>query len=177
MWFLIATGVRRSEFIGLRWGDLNMTSGELKIRRGIVNGVTGDPKSQTSRRDIHVSGRLLQVLREYRARAQRSQDGHPMWASRRGTPLNPANISSRVFGPAAKAAGLKSVGWHVFRHQCASAFLNAPDAKPSVIRQVQYWLGHSSPTVTMDIYWSILQKDLPDPGQFDYLDSTGRQVA
>jgi hypothetical protein len=39
----------------------------------------------------------------------------------------------------------------------------------SAIKQAQKWLGHSKPTVTMDIYWSSPTGELPDPAIFDYL--------
>lgn len=91
-------------------------------------------------------------------------------ASLRGTPIGPSNVSSRTFLRAARSIGMDALGWHIFRHTCAFAILNDPEANgASAIKQAQEWLGHSTATVTMDIYWSILKRDLADPSMFDHL--------
>ncbi len=57
------------------------------------------------------------------------------------------------------------VGFHSFRHTCASMlFRRGYNAK-----QVQHWLGHHSPSFTLATYVHLLPDDLPSPDFFDAL--------
>ena len=59
--------------------------------------------------------------------------------------LTPSNVSGRILKPAGKTLGLGWVGFHTFRHTCASMLFEA-GRNP---RQVQAWLGHSDPGFTL----------------------------
>jgi hypothetical protein len=74
-------------------------------------------------------------------------------------------VAARVLKPAAKRAGVPWVGFHTFRHTCATMlFRHGPNAK-----QAQMWLGHHSPAFTLATYVHLLPDDLPDPGFLDTL--------
>jgi hypothetical protein len=82
----------------------------------------------------------------------------------------------RVLKPAARACGIGEwVGFHTFRHTCATMLFrqgwNAP--------QVQRFLGHSDPGFTPRRYVHLLDDDLPTPGFFDALVAVegGKRVA
>lgn len=53
---LITTGLRRGEFLGLAWSDINMATGEFMVRRTVqrIRGelVFGEPKTKRSRRAL-----------------------------------------------------------------------------------------------------------------------------
>lgn len=64
-----------------------------------------------------------------------------MFSTRVGTPHSTHNIRKRVLKPAVESVGLDWVGFHTFRHTCASLlFAGGKEAK-----QVQEWLGHADP--------------------------------
>jgi integrase len=54
---------------------------------------------------------------------------------------------------------LEWVGFHAFRHTCASLLF----AQGRNVVQVQRWLGHHSPSFTLDTYVHLLDGDLGDP--------------
>jgi integrase len=60
-------GLRRSEIQGLMWEDYTGT--ELRIERGVVDGVTGECKSKSSKASIPVVGVLRQMLDAHRVRS------------------------------------------------------------------------------------------------------------
>jgi Phage integrase family len=86
-----------------------------------------------------------------------------------GTPLDASNVMRRVLKKAGRRAGVLWVGFHTFRHTCATLlFRNGLNAK-----QVQVWLGHHSPTFTLGTHVHLLSDDLPDAGFLDELTGTG----
>jgi integrase len=95
-----------------------------------------------------------------------------LFASARGTRINPSNVMRRVLKPAAVAAGLGEwvrtghgrradtwVGFHTFRHTRATGLFR--DGWNAV--QVQKFLGHADPGFTLRTYVHLLPEDLPEP--------------
>jgi integrase len=88
----------------------------------------------------------------------------PVWATRRGQPLDAHNMRTRVLRPVVADLGLPWVGFHSFRHTCASLlFAHGKD-----IKQVQTWLGHADPGFTLRTYVHLLDEGV---GTADFLDS------
>ena len=61
--------------------------------------------------------------------------------------------------PAAEQAGLDWIGFHTFRHTCASMLFD--EGRNAV--QVQHWLGHHSASFTLATYVHLLDGTLPEP--------------
>src|SRR2546430_16716844 len=70
--------------------------------------------------------------------------------------LSVANVRRRVLRPAAEEAGVPWVGFHSFRHTCASMLFE----RGTNAVQVQRWLGHHSPAFTLSTYVHLLHEDL-----------------
>lgn len=78
-------------------------------------------------------------------------------------------IARRVLKPAGRRAGVRWLGFHTFRHTCATMLLRADwNAK-----QVQITLGHHSPACTLATYLHFLDDDLPDTSFLDDLTGEG----
>jgi hypothetical protein len=78
-------------------------------------------------------------------------------------------IARRVLKPAGRLAGVRWLGFHTFRHTCATMLLRADwNAK-----QVQITLGHHSPACTLATYLHFLDDDLPDTSFLDDLTGEG----
>jgi integrase len=152
---LAQTGLRIGEAVALTWADLDLGKRRLTVRRRIYRGRFDAPKSKYGRRTIPLSRGLSQALWRLRGTAL---DDAPVFASRDGTHLDASNLAARVLKPAARRAGVGWVGFHTFRHTCATLlFRNGLNAK-----QVQMWLGHHSPAFTLATYVHLLPDDLPD---------------
>jgi integrase len=162
--FLVHTGLRFSEAIALRWGDIDSERERLHVRRRLYRGLD-EPKSRHSRRAVPLSPRMLNSLAALRRSSAYQTDADPVFASRTGTPLDYANVYRRVFKPAATRAGVPWAGLHTLRHTCATTlFRSGLNAK-----QVQLWLGHHSPAFTLAVYVHLTVDDLPDPRFLDAL--------
>lgn len=164
VWHLAAwTGLRRSELAGLTWTDLDLDAGVLSVKRARtqVDGrpVTKAPKTASSRRTVDLDAHTVAVLRAWRkTQLEERMRAASAWADEEwvftneiGEPLRPDTIT-RQFVNRAKALGLPPTDIKGLRHAHATALL-AAGVHPKV---VQERLGHSSITVTMDIYSSVL---------------------
>lgn len=154
MFRLIAsTGLRWSEVAALRWSDLELDGSRkrVKVRRAYVRGRFKPPKSEYGRRDVPIDNELARDLRRARVAADAEAI---VFESKRGNPPNYWNVFSRYLRPAVEEAGAPWAGFHTLRHTCASIlFENGRN-----IRQVQRWLGHHSPSFTLDTYVHLLDE-------------------
>jgi integrase len=154
---LASTGLRISEAIALRWRDLELNgSPHLCVRRSIVDGVIGPPKSRYGFRRIPLSHQLARRLGALRKDAT---EENLVFRGPRGVAVNPNNARYRVLAPALKRAGLPQVGFHALRHTCASLLI---ERGLSPLR-LQHWMGHHSSAYTLDIYGHLIDAELPPP--------------
>ena len=160
---LAATGVRRSELIAFKVHDLSLNGEEphVKIRRRIrrrggMGLVVGALKSRYAKRNLPVP---IEVADGLRAQVAGCAPDDYVFASANGAPLDPDNLADRVLAPACEEAGVEWAGFHTFRHTVASRLF----AEGRNIVQVQRWLGHHSPSFTLDTYVHLLDEDLGQP--------------
>jgi integrase len=153
---LAATGLRISEAIALRWIDLELDSASprLRVSRAIVRGVAGVPKSRHGARLVPLPPELAATLRALRP--LQAADDALVFPGREGGPADVGSLRRRVLVPAAARAELSGVGFHAFRHTCASLLI---ESGLSVLR-LQRWMGHHSPAFTLETYGHLLDGDL-----------------
>jgi integrase len=157
---LIATsGLRRGEVLALRWSDVDLDAGVLRVRETVqrIDGKlsTGEVKTDRSRRTIPLSPAMVALLRRHRVtQLEERMRAANQWAetdllftTELGRVVEPRNLL-RVVEAAAKRIGLEGVGAHTLRHSAATAWLEAGVH----IKQVSDLLGHSSVAITGDVY-------------------------
>jgi integrase len=157
----VTTGLREGELLALRWSDVDLESGSLRVRGSLqpVRGrglVTLEPKTPRSRRQVV----LPRVAVEALVRHRRAQDGERRAAGARwrdlglafpntvGRPMSAQNLLQRSFHPLLERAGLARIRFHDLRHTTATLLLGR-NVHPRI---VQDRLGHSSVGVTLDTY-------------------------
>lgn len=163
MWtVMLLLGLRRSEVCGLRWSDLDLEAGTLRIARGIhrVNGsLTALPtKTRRSARTVPLPDLCIRALTEYRdAHDQRRAELGLAWietgylfTTRHGTPLEPRNLT-RMFAQICEHHGLRRIRLHGLRHSCVSLLL-ALGVHPRVVMEI---VGHSGIEMTMNVYGHV----------------------
>lgn len=176
--FLSQTGLRIGEAIELRHSDVE--GNWLRVSRRYYRGRVGLPKGRKSRR-VPMSRELARQLWALRKEGAVSDD--LVFTSAKGQRIDPSNVMSRVLKPAAIEADLGEwvgegahlradtwVGFHTFRHTCATRlFRSGWNAV-----QVKDFLGHSDPGFTLRTYVHLLPEDLPEPA-FPRASETGRE--
>ena len=156
---LAASGLRISELVALRVGDLTL-DGErpvVRVRRAWVRGAFKPPKSKHGRRQVPIGYELVRRLRQ--ASSGNTDPRALLFPAPDGGPLHASNLLMRAFKPAAEEAGVPCAGFHTLRHTCASRLF--AEGRNAV--QVQRWLGHSDPGFTLRTYVHLLNDDLGEP--------------
>lgn len=105
MWRLLATtGMRKSEMLGLQWGDLDLDDELCSISRTRVpvggKVVVGKPKTSRSRRRIPLDRETVEAIREYRRPLLEKSvaDGESwdldawVFTHKSGSPLDPSKV-------------------------------------------------------------------------------------
>jgi len=158
----MATGIRRGEILGLRWADIDLEHGFLRVKRSLaqVKGVLGfrDPKSVKGLRTIALPVFATECLRRHRRKQMELRlrlgpsynAGDLVCCRPDGRPWAPATFTT-VFADAVRRHKLPRLRFHDIRH--AHATWSARYGQhPKVVSER---LGHSSTRITMDTYTSV----------------------
>jgi integrase len=148
----VATGLRVSELLGLKWGDFDFERREIILSRGVVRQHIGLMKTEASRKPLPLDSAIAEVLTGWRHRSSFNQADDWVFASpeMNGTqPYWPTSAMERHIRPAASRAGItKRIGWHVFRHSYAT-LLKYHGADVKVVQEL---LRHANSRTTLDVY-------------------------
>ena len=156
--------MRQGELLALKWDDVDLEGGRLRVRHTLTHEdksyVLGEPKTPKSRRTIRLTTNAVTALRDHLARQLEEmermsslyQPGGLIFATEAGTIINPSNLRNRSFKPLLRRAGLRQIRFHDLRHTCATLLLS----KNINVKVVSEMLGHSSISVTLDIYSHLL---------------------
>ena len=152
-----ATGLRASECLGLKWGDVDFLGQTIRIRRVWTGGQVGRGKSETSRSVVPLHPVLASHLQSWKQATPYGKSTDWVFPSFRLRGLKPRVGNMLVadhLRPAAVAAGVLGkeektrFGFHVMRHSLASYLVqNGKDPKT-----VQGLLRHADVTTTLGIY-------------------------
>jgi integrase len=172
--FALATGMRVQEYLGLQWKDINFERGTSVVQRAVVRHRAGggwhfsQPKTSKSRRTIPLPQSILLDLKSYKIQQSESRlqlgsgwQSNDLVPSEIGTPLNPPNVTRHFKRILRKAKLRTSIRLYDLRHTTATLLLQA-DVNPKVVSER---LGHSTVTLTLDVYSHVLptmQKDATD---------------
>jgi integrase len=169
--FLAHTGLRISEAVGLRWEHVELGDRpHVKVREQFYRAKRRKLKSDSGRRDVPLSAGMVEKLLAHRRDSYGGPEA-PLFASATGTPLIGANIAKRVLRPTAEAVGLGRVTFHSLRHSCASMLFE----QGRNIKQVQAWLGHADPALTLRTYVHLMDEGVGDADFMDAATAPGGQ--
>lgn len=164
----LATGLRPSEYLGLKWPDVDLEQGLVTVQRSLIwrsyksgDWYFGEPKTPRSRRRIPLPDSVVRALIQHKRRQaeERLKEGAAyknldlIFATSEGQPLIRLNVIQKHFKPILERAKLPAtLRLYDLRHTCATLLL-AANENPKVVSER---LGHSSITLTMDVYSHVL---------------------
>lgn len=160
--------MRQGELLGLKWQDINFTTGTLQVRRILTRVssetsvrmfIEAEPKTQHSRRSITIAYFALESLNQHRLRQVEArlkagevwQENDYVFCTLIGTHLRPSHVVDE-FKKLLKKADLPDIRFHDLRHSAATLLLSL-GVHPKVVQEL---LGHTQISMTMDIYSHVL---------------------
>jgi integrase len=167
LWLLALTvGLRRGELVALKWRDIQMDRGTLTISRTMTTRVDGscfiadEPKSAASRRTIVLPAVCAAALKRRKAlqNERRLQlgalwsDDDAVFDNGVGAHYAYPHCLGRKFQSITHHLGLPPIKFHGMRHSAATAMLR--NGVP--VHTVSHILGHSNPSITLNIYAHVL---------------------
>jgi integrase len=149
----VLTGMREGELFGLQWTDIDWFSNQIHVKRTYNHRRFYEPKSKTSKRSIDLAPELVKELRQWRLACPKNEL-NLVFTSEAGTPEDAANFLKRRFFPTLKKAKLPKIRFHDLRHTYAALVWE----QTKDVKYLQTQLGHSSITMTMDVYGHLMNK-------------------
>jgi len=149
--FLLASGCRLGEALGLRWSDIDFKSGAVRIERQLteVNGkhIEQAPKTKAGIRTIALPSFGLEALRREKEHATSVR----VFVTEVGTTPLVSNLR-RALHAICRRLGLPKIRVHDLRHLHLSmlAMANVP------VKVAQQRAGHASAQMTMRVYVHLL---------------------
>jgi len=144
-------GLRRGELQALRWEDVDLERGLIRVERGWdrVEGPV-EPKSRAGKRRVPLSISVRRYLLAHRLLQGRGGKGLVLGASAERA-FDSSTVVDRARG-AWRKTGLESISLHECRHTYAS-FMIAAGVNAKALSS---YMGHSSITVTVDRYGHLM---------------------
>jgi integrase len=161
----LTAGLRQGEVLGLKWSDIDLDAGTLRVNRQLQRVrrdgdragtlVFSEPKN-ASRRAVGLPPRAVRALREHRKRQIEEKlqassewpENGLVFTNSKGKPFEAQNVVNRSFKPLLERAGLPPIRFHDLRHSCLS--LLASRGEP--IRDLQALAGHATAAFTLQRY-------------------------
>ncbi|MGN8819080.1 tyrosine-type recombinase/integrase [Oribacterium sp. HCP28S3_H8] len=163
--FVLQTGLRTGEMIGLKWSDIDFKNRTMKIERTmeyrykVGEWRIGPPKSQSGYRTVPLTEEAVRILENQRKKNQSLKIIPMEWKDfvflcRKGTPVKNSTYDTGLFKYCDRA-GIPRFSMHVLRHTFATRCIEA-GMKPKTLQKI---LGHSNIGITMNLYVHITEDE------------------
>lgn len=163
--FVLQTGLRTGELIGLKWSDIDFENRTMKIERTmeyrykVGEWRVGPPKSKSGYRTIPLTDEAILILENQRSK-NKSLKLVPMeWKDivflcRKETPVKNSTYDTGLFKYCDRV-GIPRFSMHVLRHTFATRCIEG-GMKPKTLQKI---LGHSNIGITMNLYVHITEDE------------------
>ncbi|NTZ42142.1 site-specific integrase [Altererythrobacter sp. SALINAS58] len=158
------TGMRMSELRGLTWDAIDFERSVITVRKRADRYCDiGNTKSKSGRREIPMGPQLAKVLKGWKL-ACPAGELNLVFPNGVGNIETHSNIYNRVFKPLMLKSGIVDgegaprFSLHALRHAAASLFIE--QGWPP--KKIQTMLGHSSLTMTYDVYGHLFHDPAKD---------------
>ncbi len=154
----ICLGLRISEALVLRWSDVDWLGSRLSIRRGIVEQIVDDVKTEGSAKTFTLAGELLARLKAWKQLTEFSGTEDWIFASPVKIGRLPYSYTGvwRELVRAAAVARIGHLGTHAFRHSYRSWL----DAVGTPVAVQQKMMRHADIRTIFNIYGDVVTDEM-----------------
>lgn len=163
--FILQTGLRTGELVGLKWDDIDFENRTLTISRTmefrykVGEWRVGPPKSKSGYRTIPLTDEAIRILKAQKEKNSKIKVINLEWTDqvflcRKGEPVKNSTYDTALFKICDKV-GIKRFSMHVLRHTFATRCIEA-GMMPKTLQKI---LGHSNIGITMNLYVHITEDE------------------
>ena len=163
--FMLQTGLRTGELVGLEWRHIDFENRVLTIEQSmeyrykVGEWRLGPPKSQSGYRTIPLTDEAIRILKAQKEKNKKIKYIPEEWKtfiflSRKGEPVKNSTYDTALFKICDKV-GIDRFSMHVLRHTFATRCIEA-GMRPKTLQKL---LGHSSIQITMNLYVHVTEDE------------------
>ena len=163
--FLLQTGLRTGELIGLKWSDIDFKKKVMHIERSmeyrhsVGEWRIGEPKSKSGYRDVPLTEEAISILKKQKENLKEIkviniQFKDFVFLCRKGEPTKNSAYDTSLFKLCDKA-GIDRFSMHVLRHTYATRAIEG-GIRPKTLQVI---LGHSNVGITMNLYVHVTEDE------------------
>lgn len=163
--FILQTGLRTGELVGLKWEDIDFSKKAIRIQRSMEYRYSvgewriGEPKSKAGYRTIPLTDETIRILTEQKEKNKNIKKIQEEWyefifLSRKGEPVKNSAYDTALFKICDKAK-INRFSMHVLRHTFATRCIEG-GMMPKTLQKI---LGHSNIGITMNLYVHITEDE------------------
>lgn len=160
--FILQTGLRVGELIGLKWEDVDFKNHTISIRRSIKHHaknefIVGEPKSMSGYRTIPLTNVAYKILMDIKKERNEQkiinlEYKDYIFINKKGYPTSNIVYNNNI-KKLCKKANINEISIHTLRHTFATRCIEA-NMRPKTLQEI---LGHSNISITMDLYVHVTE--------------------
>ena len=163
--FMLQTGLRTGELVGLKWDDIDFVkrtvtiSRTMEYRYKVGEWRVGPPKSKSGYRTIPLTDEAIRILKDQKEKNSKIKVINIEWRdqvflSRKGEPVKNSTYDTALFKICDKAE-IRKFCMHILRHTFATRCIEAG----MIPKTLQKILGHSNIGTTMNLYVDATEEE------------------
>ncbi|RKI40550.1 site-specific integrase [bacterium D16-51] len=163
--FILQTGLRTGELIGLKWSDIDWEKRAIHIQRSMEYRYSvgewriGEPKSKSGYRDVPLIEEAVAILKRQKEKLREikvinMQFKEHVFLCRKGEPTKNSAYDTSLFKLCDKA-GIRRFSMHVLRHTMATRCIEG-GMRPKTLQVI---LGHANVGITMNLYVDVTEEE------------------
>lgn len=163
--FMLQTGLRTGELVGLKWDDIDFgkrtvtISRTMEYRYKVGEWRVGPPKSKSGYRTIPLTDEAIRILKDQKEKNSKIKVINIEWRdqvflSRKGEPVKNSTYDTALFKICDKAE-IRKFCMHILRHTFATRCIEAG----MIPKTLQKILGHSNIGTTMNLYVDATEEE------------------
>ena len=163
--FMLQTGLRTGELVGLKWDDIDFgkrtvtISRTMEYRYKVGEWRAGPPKSKSGYRTIPLTDEAIRILKDQKEKNSKIKVINIEWRdqvflSRKGEPVKNSTYDTALFKICDKAE-IRKFCMHILRHTFATRCIETG----MIPKTLQKILGHSNIGITMNLYVDATEEE------------------